>query len=255
MNDSYIEFYPFYKRWIDHQSNTERRWFKQYCLFELGSPSPETMFAKYVLQHRRCIYCLDTLSISTAVFEHFIPLCKGGAHDSINVNLSCRKCNQKKHSHLPHVFCSNQGLNISAIRQRIADLNDLVSRHIDDGESLQTLLRESERLFLVQPVMINVVHEHVADNSPTIKICAKESAAPHLPAHTELRINYHGVMIVDSQGTQKWKFKALKPITWKNAHETYLNRGYTTTKVIRDTRERIIGYVMHKPYAGMEQAA
>lgn len=149
IGDTYLEFNQFYKRWREHQSNTERRWFDQYCLFELGSPAPETMFAKYMLQHRRCIYCLDVLSIPTAVFEHFIPISNGGSHDSMNVNISCRSCNSAKGNHLPHTFCNRRGLSISLIRQRIADLNDLVSRHIDYGENLQNLMRESERMFIV----------------------------------------------------------------------------------------------------------
>ena len=74
-------------------------------------------------------------------------------------------------------------------------------------------------------------------------------------AYVELRINFHAVTITDPTGTREWKFKRLKWIKWKNAHETYLGCGYTTTEIVRDSRGRLNGYVMHKPYVELEQAA
>ena len=47
---------------------------------------------------QNCLYCGRTLEDSQKAIDHMIPLAKGGEHSIINLAISCKPCNNRKHS-------------------------------------------------------------------------------------------------------------------------------------------------------------
>lgn len=72
---------------------------------------------------------------------------------------------------------------------------------------------------------------------------------------TELHINYFGITLADDRGTQTWRYRDLKWLTWRNARDTYLGCGYRTVEIRRDSRGRVCGYVMRKATQAVERWA
>lgn len=48
-----------------------------------------------------CQYCGRHLSDSSTTVDHVLPLCRGGAHDWLNVVASCKPCNHRKDDRTP----------------------------------------------------------------------------------------------------------------------------------------------------------
>jgi len=49
----------------------------------------------------RCQYCLRPLTLDTSTLDHIVPRCAGGANETHNFALVCRKCNHRKGGDLP----------------------------------------------------------------------------------------------------------------------------------------------------------
>lgn len=50
----------------------------------------------YLQQNKCCFYCKTELSWKDVVFDHAIPLSKGGTHDIDNIRICCKDCNNLK---------------------------------------------------------------------------------------------------------------------------------------------------------------
>ena len=50
-----------------------------------------------------CFYCAHSITFAAAVFDHYIPLARGGKHERSNIRLSCRSCNAHKAAKVPGV--------------------------------------------------------------------------------------------------------------------------------------------------------
>lgn len=63
----------------------------------------------YKEQRGRCAYCRVALNHKFHR-DHIVPLCLGGSNASSNIQLTCRGCNQRKHSKRPEAFARVMGL-------------------------------------------------------------------------------------------------------------------------------------------------
>ena len=54
------------------------------------------------MERWRCQYCPAMFAVPlderTAVAEHMTPIARGGSDDISNIEVSCRRCNSKKHT-------------------------------------------------------------------------------------------------------------------------------------------------------------
>lgn len=55
-----------------------------------------------------CHWCQDTLLGIMAVFDHVIPISKGGPHTLENICVCCGSCNSSKKDHLPNQWFMNE---------------------------------------------------------------------------------------------------------------------------------------------------
>lgn len=63
-------------------------------------------------QQRRCCFCQRMLNRCEATLEHIIPLSKGGNWHITNLDISCKKCNQKRGNLDFNLFTSLVGVTL-----------------------------------------------------------------------------------------------------------------------------------------------
>jgi len=64
---------------------------------------------KLIFESKVCYWCNTSLKNKEVHVDHYIPLARGGEHTISNLVVSCRLCNQKKHSKDPIVFANKLG--------------------------------------------------------------------------------------------------------------------------------------------------
>lgn len=75
-----------------------------------GGVLPRTIHASLKkLQHGKCAVCSCDLTESGYQLDHIIPVARGGAHDSSNMQLLCPRCNQSKGARDPVEFMQSRG--------------------------------------------------------------------------------------------------------------------------------------------------
>lgn len=52
----------------------------------------------YAVYNGKCAICGYPVSFKRCTIDHKRPLCKGGTNDFRNLQITCRSCNQMKHS-------------------------------------------------------------------------------------------------------------------------------------------------------------
>lgn len=72
---------------------------------------PQRLFSE---QKGLCPYCKTTITIESCHMDHLIPLARGGSHSDLNMQLTCKRCNLKKHAKDPIEFAASMGLFIPA---------------------------------------------------------------------------------------------------------------------------------------------
>ena len=63
---------------------------------------PATRAAVMLRDGYTCQYCGDAPGRSQLTVDHVLPRSRGGSHDWSNLATACKRCNQKKGSHLPN---------------------------------------------------------------------------------------------------------------------------------------------------------
>ncbi len=56
-------------------------------------------YHKLFLSHPYCTYCNIHLLFNDVEFDHFIPISRGGKHETSNIRVSCMVCNRRKGAH------------------------------------------------------------------------------------------------------------------------------------------------------------
>jgi 5-methylcytosine-specific restriction endonuclease McrA len=87
----------------------------------------------------RCVYCNTNLKNVTEHWDHVQPISNGGKHCKSNLVPACQTCNNKKHSKSLNDWYPSQSF-YSVLRHR------KILVHIQDVESLKTLLNVTEQL-------------------------------------------------------------------------------------------------------------
>lgn len=90
-----------------YRSHTRNRRAKQKSLD--GSHSEKDVDFLWDQQRGRCAYCKCRLSDGYHV-DHKVPTSKGGGNSRANLQLTCQKCNLKKHNKDPIEFAQKNGM-------------------------------------------------------------------------------------------------------------------------------------------------
>jgi 5-methylcytosine-specific restriction endonuclease McrA len=87
---------------INHNNRARRA----ACEGKLSSGIAERLLA---FQKNRCAVCRASLKRAGYHLDHVIPLARGGKNVDRNIQLTCPKCNQKKHAKDPIAFMQERG--------------------------------------------------------------------------------------------------------------------------------------------------
>lgn len=61
-------------------------------------------------QHGLCPYCKVDLNTVAKHRDHIISLSRGGSHTELNLQLTCKPCNLRKHAKHPLDFAAEMGI-------------------------------------------------------------------------------------------------------------------------------------------------
>lgn len=66
---------------------------------------PVNYYHIYEESNRKCFYCGKPLNFKEAEFDHYIPISRGGLHNTDNIRCSCMYCNRSKGAKMPKEVC------------------------------------------------------------------------------------------------------------------------------------------------------
>lgn len=74
---------------------------KRYALRKSAHVEDVDIRALYEAANGKCFYCRCDVGFHDMHIDHFIPIAKGGRHESSNLRVSCPRCNLSKGAKLP----------------------------------------------------------------------------------------------------------------------------------------------------------